>query len=148
MNTKTSLAGLLSVVLISGCSSKATINDVISSEVVLNIQDFPYETFLDQQRITKVDYPYLSAGIQDPSKNSWRIDGSLTIKKNLEQWAKKADWNVVWLAPSDYPAYDGVISGEFLDAVGVLNENFKKVGVPLGIKPTTGNKLIRVVNVR
>ena len=82
--------------------------------------------------------------------NSWILNPAFTLKENVEIWAKKAGWTVVWDA-SDYPiiASTNFGTGSLEDPNGPLARlisAYERSEQPLVAELTTLDKVIYVKN--
>lgn len=79
------------------------------------------------------------------TKTKWRIVKGKSLRENLEAWAKKAGWSLIWSAYVDYPilASATMKAPRFEDAVKELAEAIKHTKAPLNFK-VSSNKVLRV----
>lgn len=59
---------------------------------------------------------------------NWVMVGSKTLKENVEDWAKKANYRVVWTAV-DYPVENRVLTGDFDAENGPIHQLSKDYGL-------------------
>ena len=80
---------------------------------------------------------------------SWVLKTDLTLKENIEAWAKESGWTVSWAAV-DYPVSVQVtLSGELDEENGPihsLSEAYRQSEQPLVFSFKTQNRVIRVEN--
>lgn len=84
-----------------------------------------------------------------PAKHSWTLVPTLTLRENIEAWAKEAGWEVSWAA-SNYPVSARVVlSGAFDDAsegpLFQLAKAYESAEQPLTFRFFTNN-VLRVEN--
>ena len=79
------------------------------------------------------------------SVTKWRIVKGKSLRDNLEAWAKKAGWSLIWSAYVDYPILaSATMKGpSFEEAVKELAEALKHTRAPLNFK-VSSNKVLRV----
>jgi len=67
----------------------------------------------------------LPGPLQDPVVRvelSWEVDPTKTLRENVEEWAKRENWIVVWEG-ADYPIYSrAVFKGDFTSPTGPIAE--------------------------
>lgn len=80
----------------------------------------------------------------------WTLDPSMTLKENVEAWAKKAGWNRVVWEGADYPVVAAAtFTGDFTSPEGPLAKliaAYDKSEQPLLAKLTTLDKVVTVTN--
>lgn len=85
-----------------------------------------------------------------PPVVSWTLDPSMTLKENVEAWAKKAGWNRVVWEGADYPVVAAAtFTGAFESPEGPLAKliaAYDKSEQPLLAKLTTLDKVVTVTN--
>ena len=83
------------------------------------------------------------------SHHSWTLDPKMTLRQNIEKWAEKVGWHVVWEA-SDYPIIaPASFTGEFASPTGPLARliaAYERSDQPLVAKLTTMDKVVYVRN--
>lgn len=83
------------------------------------------------------------------SHNSWTLDPKMTLRQNIEKWAEKVGWHVVWEA-ADYPIIaPASFTGEFASPTGPLARliaAYERSDQPLVAKLTTMDKVVYVRN--
>lgn len=92
----------------------------------------------------------VSGPVLVPSEiTSWELNPNLSLKENVEAWAKIAGWTVSWDGV-DYPVTARtVLNGKFDDADGPLKQlaaAYLNAEQPLAIHLKEGNKVVRVEN--
>ena len=79
----------------------------------------------------------------------WTLDPTLTLRENVEAWARNAGWTVVWEAV-DYPIVaPATLDGEFASPAGPLARligSYDQSDQPLVVRLTTGDRVIQVRN--
>lgn len=80
-------------------------------------------------------------------QKTWLLSKKLTLKENIEAWAKKEGWSVAWKAPDYNVIADARFTGE-LDSedgpiISIL-KNYEDSNLPLKINILGGNKVIHV----
>lgn len=80
-------------------------------------------------------------------QKTWLLSKKLTLKENIEAWAKKEGWTVAWKAPDYNVIADARFTGE-LDSedgpiISIL-KNYEDSNLPLKINILGGNKVIHV----
>lgn len=84
-----------------------------------------------------------------PAVQPWSLDSNLTLKENVERWASRAGWKVVWEA-ADYPiAASAQFTGDFSSPEGplaTLIEAYEMSDQPLVAQLTTKDKVVYVRN--
>lgn len=82
-----------------------------------------------------------------PPAPSWTLDSSMTLRQNVEAWAKRAGWHVVWNA-ADYPVIaPATFAGTFASPTGPLAqliEGYKGSDQPLIAHLTTMDHVVYV----
>lgn len=80
---------------------------------------------------------------------SWKLNSLMSLKENVEAWAKQSNWNVMWLGVN-YPIdFDTVLMGEFEDEEGPiaqLSAIYEKSKQPLVFDLKYGNRTLVVKN--
>lgn len=73
----------------------------------------------------------------------WVINSGDSVKETLKAWAKKAEWQFVWMVENDYISMaHGEWGGDFQNGV---RELFSALPISIGLTPElTGNKLLYV----
>jgi hypothetical protein len=73
----------------------------------------------------------------------WILDARLTLKDNLDDWARTAGWNApVWMASNYYQVTrSAVLNGSFTEALKIVTDN-----TGLNICATSAQKLVRVTD--
>jgi hypothetical protein len=73
----------------------------------------------------------------------WIINSGDSVKETLKAWAKKADWQFVWMVENDYISMaHGEWGGDFQNGV---RELFTALPISIGLTPElTGNRLLYV----
>ena len=83
------------------------------------------------------------------SFNEWVLDPGLTLRENVERWAKKVGWHVVWEG-ADYPIIaPASFSGDFASPTGPLARlisAYESSDQPLVANLTTMDKVVYVKN--
>ena len=84
-----------------------------------------------------------------PPAAQWVLSPSMTLRENVESWAKKAGWSVVWEA-ADYPIIASAnFSGEFASSEGPLAKligAYESSDQPLVANLTTMDRVVYVKN--
>jgi type IV pili sensor histidine kinase/response regulator len=84
-----------------------------------------------------------------PVVQNWALDSSLTLRENVESWAKKAGWTVVWDAV-DYPVFaQASFTGDFTAENGPLAQLFAGYAnsdQPLLVRLTSRDRVVYVRN--
>ena len=84
-----------------------------------------------------------------PPAAQWVLSPSMTLRENVESWAKKAGWSVVWEA-ADYPIIASAnFSGDFASAEGPLAKligAYESSDQPLIANLTTMDRVVYVKN--
>lgn len=78
---------------------------------------------------------------------SWLLSKELTLKENIETWAKKAGWTVFWKAPDYRVVADATLTGEIDSENGPIISILKlyeDANLPLKVTIMGGNKVIGV----
>lgn len=87
---------------------------------------------------------------QSSANQAWRLNASMTLRQNVEAWARQAGWNKVVWEGADYPiAAPAVFHGSFASPTGPLAqliEGFSQSDQPLIVKLTTMDKVVHVYN--
>lgn len=74
---------------------------------------------------------YTAAVKPAPPKPIWQAKQGSTLKASVQEWGKKAGWEVVWGADYDYPIEVGLtFDGSFLDAITTLFRSYDKAEKP------------------
>lgn len=85
-----------------------------------------------------------------PVVKTWKIDPNLTLRGNVEAWAKQAGWNTVVWEAADYPIVaPAVLSGEFASPTGPLAkliDAYRDSDQPLEVSLSTMDKVVHVTN--
>ncbi|PRP70952.1 hypothetical protein BUE93_09260 [Chromobacterium amazonense] len=75
----------------------------------------------------------------------WEIVSGRDLKVQLDDWANKAGWQLVWEVEYDYTIRNGAIfSGEFVEVVTHLFESLRDVSPKLYPTLYKGNKVLLV----
>ncbi len=94
--------------------------------------------------------PVVTLSPAPPPVASWTLDPSMTLKENVEAWAKKAGWNRVVWEGADYPVVAAAtFTGAFESPEGPLAKliaAYDKSEQPLLAKLTTLDKVVTVTN--
>lgn len=84
-----------------------------------------------------------------PPAATWTLEPSMTLRENVEQWAKKAGWTVIWEG-ADYPiAAKANFTGDFASTEGPLAHliaAYETSDQPLVANLTTMDKVVFVKN--
>ena len=73
----------------------------------------------------------------------WTLDTSLTLRENIESWAKSVDWSVEWRSQHDYfITHAATFPGELKDAVRAVLMHYRDAPVPLLGKFYSGNSVL------
>lgn len=91
----------------------------------------------------------LGAAVVQPSQKVWNLNTSLTLRENVEAWAKEAGWSVSWAAV-DYPvttkvSLTGVLDDPTAGPLVQLAKAYETAEQPLTFTFYT-NKVVRVEN--
>lgn len=85
-----------------------------------------------------------------PVVKTWKIDPNLTLRGNVEVWAKQAGWNTVVWEAADYPIVaPAVLTGEFSSPTGPLAkliDAYRDSDQPLEVSLSTMDKVVHVTN--
>lgn len=82
--------------------------------------------------------------VEAPVVPTWELKPG-GLRKQLEDWAAFANYQVAWTAPNDHQiSVSAEIEGDFLDAVTVVFESLYRNGSNLRSKVYEGNKVIKV----
>ncbi len=69
-----------------------------------------------------------------PPKPQWVARPGSTLKTSVQEWGKKAGWDVVWNADYDYPIKASLtFEGSFLDAITTLFRSYEKAEKPFWV---------------
>jgi len=69
-----------------------------------------------------------------PPKPQWVAKPGSTLKTSVQEWGKKAGWDVVWNADYDYPIKASLtFEGSFLDAITTLFRSYEKAEKPFWV---------------
>lgn len=97
------------------------------------------ETVIDTTEINKIT-------ITETSNNEWTLDSNKSLRGNLEIWAAKAGWQLIWNMEHDYGiSFNATLQGDFIDAVSTLAEAYAMAPNPVLIRPvfyTQSNVLV------
>lgn len=75
----------------------------------------------------------------------WKAKTGATLKATVEDWAKAANWTVVWDTKVDYPIVaELAVENDFVSALGELFAQYERAQVPLLIDLHSLNKIIVV----
>lgn len=79
----------------------------------------------------------------------WKLQNNHSLREILGRWSEQANWQLVWDAHNDYhiKAHSSYV-GDYRDAVAQLLEDLAQSGLPLGAEFYTGNRVLRVRQVR
>lgn len=79
----------------------------------------------------------------------WKLQNKHSLREILARWSEQANWQLVWDAHNDYriEAHSSYV-GDYRDAVAQLLEDLAQSGLPLGAEFYTGNRVLRVRQVR
>jgi len=84
-----------------------------------------------------------------PPINTWTLDPAMTLQENIQGWAKKAGWTVVWEAV-DYPVFaKTTFQGDFAAETGPLAQVFAGYAdsdQPLLVRLTSRDRVVYVRN--
>ncbi len=92
-----------------------------------------------------------SAEIPDPviadstvtSPTTWTLQKSLTLRENLDNWARSADWSLEWRTRHDYAiTHPASFAGTLVDAVGALLKHYRSAPIPLIAKFYSSNSVL------
>lgn len=86
-------------------------------------------------------------GIVSPLKTTisppWMLKATLTLRENIEAWAKSVDWSVEWRSQHDYVITQAAtFPGELKDAVRSVLLHYQDAPVPLVGKFYSGNSVL------
>ena len=90
--------------------------------------------------------------INKQDSKEWILKSSSTLKENIHNWAKKANWQVAWEEGTvDYPIdFDVTLRGDFDDEengpVAQVALAYRQAHQPLVFSFKTGNKVLVVRN--
>lgn len=80
---------------------------------------------------------------------TWSLDSKLTLRENVEEWARKAGWTLVWDAV-DYPIFaPASFQGDFASSTGPLAQLFAGYSAsdqPLLVRLTSKDRVVYVRN--
>ncbi len=107
----------------------------------------------DKQAIVENAAPILEAWNKElyeldiiPVENTvdqWAVTQGETLRIVLEDWAKKAGWDVVWNTTREYPIQaSAMFNGRFMDVASALVRNFSRAQPAPYAKFYKGNKVI------
>lgn len=126
-------------VLASSRLVRAGATDLLPATVVTTVVSAP------SAFVTVGQAPMASA----PSQK-WLIDPRLSLRANVEAWAKQAGWNkVVWEAADYELVAPAVFEGEFSDAKGPLAQlidAYRTSDQPLSVRLSTMDRVVHVIN--
>ncbi len=74
---------------------------------------------------------------------SWTLLPQKTLRNNLSDWSKQANWNLQWNSRHDYDVYHrSTYDGSFFEAVQEVLEHYKNASVPLAASFYEGNSVL------
>ena len=77
--------------------------------------------------------------------STWLLDPALTLRANLDVWARQADWTLQWAANHDYIIeHPASYASNFRQAVETALEHYRTAPVPLTAEFYNGNAVLLI----
>lgn len=89
------------------------------------------------------------SGQLDDGDKIWYVSQEMTVRENLANWAKRADWYVDWDYPTDYEmSTPAQFVGTFKEAARELMYALADAGYPIGAEVNSKNRVLRIRGVK